>query len=164
MEVFHEHIDEFRKQLEKGSIQKAYKGLMEFIISLRNYLKKKYPDYSISGSIYYGYMDMTYFSIFPKTLKDRKLKIALVFLYEPFRFEVWLAGINKQVQAKFWKLIKESGWNQYRIVPSTQGFDSILEHIAAEEPDFRDVDALTKQIEAETLKFIKNVEGFLAKH
>ena len=130
MELFHEHIDEFRKQLEKGSIQKAYKGLMEYIMSLRNYLKEKYPDYSVSGSIYYGYLDMTYFSIFPKTFKDRKLKIALVFLYEPFRFEVWLAGINKQVQAKYWKLIKENGWHQYRIVPTAQGFDSIIEHIA----------------------------------
>ena len=79
---------------------------------------------------------------------------SLVFLYESFRFEVWLAGINKQVQEKYWKLIKESGWNQYRIVPTTQGFDSIIEHIAVEEPDFRDTDALTNNIEAETLNFM----------
>ena len=30
--------------------------------------------------------------------------------------------------------------------------------------DFSDLDALTKQIEKSTLKFIKDVEGFLSKH
>ena len=31
----------------------------------------RYPDYFISGSIYYGYMDMTYFSLFPEKLKEK---------------------------------------------------------------------------------------------
>jgi hypothetical protein len=64
-------------------------------------------------------MDMTYFSFFPKTLKDRNLKIAIVFLHESFRFEVWLVGFNKQVQQKYWKLFTDSDWNQYPIVSTT---------------------------------------------
>jgi hypothetical protein len=39
MESFHEYINEYRKQLEKGAIQGAYKGLMEYIMSLRTHLK-----------------------------------------------------------------------------------------------------------------------------
>lgn len=70
MESFHEYMKEYRKQLGKGSIQKAYRGLMDYFMDLRTYFKNKYPDYVISGSIYYGYMDMTYFSFFPKTLKQ----------------------------------------------------------------------------------------------
>jgi Family of unknown function (DUF7000) len=97
MESLQENINEYRRQLEKGAIQKAYRGVMEYIMDLRTNLKNKYPDYFVSGSIYYGYMDMTYFSFFPKSLKDRNLKIAIVFLHEPFRFEAWLAGVNKQV-------------------------------------------------------------------
>jgi hypothetical protein len=162
METFHEYTDEYRKQLEKGAIQKAYKGLMEYIMELKTYFKNKYPDYFVSGSLYYGYMDMTYFSFFPESLKQRQLKIAIVFIHEAFRFEVWLAGYNKQVQSKYWKLIKESGWNQYQLVPSTQGADSIIESIVVDHPDFRDLDALTKQIEGATLKFIEDVEGFLS--
>ena len=38
-------------------------------MELRTQLKNKYPDYFVSGSIYYGYMDMTYFSFFPESLK-----------------------------------------------------------------------------------------------
>ena len=161
MESFHENMNEYRKQLEKGAIQEAYKGLMEYIMDLRTHFKNKYPDYFVSGSIYYGYMDMTYFSFFPKSLKLRKLKIAIVFLHETFRFEVWLAGVNKQVQTKYWKLIKESDWNKYHIVSTTKGVDSIIEYVLVDNPDFSDLDTLTKEIESGTLKFIKDVESFL---
>lgn len=164
MEPFHEFVREYRKQLKKGAIQKAYRGLMEYIMALKTHFKNKYPAYLVSGSVYYGYMDMTYFSFFPKSLKDRNLKIAIVFVYDTFRFEVWLAGYNKQVQAKYWKLFKESQWDKYHVVATTQGADSIVEHVLVDNPDFSDLEALTKQIEKGTLKFIKDVESFLAKH
>ncbi len=164
MEPFHDYIAEYKKQLEKRAIQKAYKGLMEYVMDLRTYFKNKYPDYFVSGSIYYGYMDMTYFSFSPKPIKDRDLKIAVVFIHETCRFEGWLAGYNKQVQSKYWKLIKESGWNTYHLVPTTVGADSILEHVLVDNPDFSDLTALTEVIETGTLKFIKNIESFLSAH
>ncbi len=92
------------------------------------------------------------------------MKIAVVFLHKEFRFEVWLAAANKQVQAEYWKLIKDSGWDQYRLVPATQGYDSIIEHVLVANPDFSDLDGLTHQIESGTMNFIKDVEGFLASH
>jgi hypothetical protein len=164
MGSFHENINEYRKQLEKGAIQRAYKGLMEFIMDLRTYFKNKYPEYFVSGSIYYGYMDMTYFSFFPKSLKDRNLKIAIVFIHDTFKFEAWLAGVNKQVQSNYWKLFKESDWNKYHLVPTTKGVDSIIEHTLVDNPDFSDLDTLTKQIESSTLKFIKDIESFFSVH
>ena len=164
MKSFHEYMNEYRKQMEKGDIREAYKGLMEYIMELRLYFKKKNPDYIVSGSIYYGYMDMSYFSFFPESLKLRKLKVAIVFIHETCRFEVWLAGYNKQVQTKYWKLFKESDWNKYRIPSTTKGVDSIIEYILVENPEFSDLDTLTKQIERGTLKFIKDVEDFLSKH
>ena len=164
MKPFHEYMNEYRRQIERGDIKEAYKGLMEYLMELRLYFKKKYPDYIVSGSIYYGYMDMSYFSFFPEALKLRKLKVAIVFIHDTFRFEVWLAGYNKQVQSKYWKLFKESDWNKYDIPSTTKGIDSIVENILVENPDFSDLDTLTKQIERGTLKFIKDVEDFLLKH
>ncbi len=161
MEAFHEYIQEYKKQLGRGVIQKAYKGLMEYMLELRTHFKNRHPDYFVSGSLYFGYMDMTYFSVIPETLKQRNLKIAVVFIHEAVRFEVWLSGYNKQVQEKYWKIIKKSGWDRYRLVPTTAGYDSIIEHTLVETPDFCDLDALTRQIEEETLKFIADVEGFL---
>ena len=161
MESFHEYMNEYRKQIEKGAIKEAYKGLMEYIMDLRTHLKNKYPDYFVSSNIYYGYMDMTYFSFFPESLKRRKLKIAIVFIHDTFRFEVWLAGHNKQIQTKYWTLFKESIWNEYRIPSTTKGVDSIIEYILVDNADFSDLDTLTRQIERGTLNFIKDVENFL---
>ena len=155
-------MHEYRKQLEKGAIKEAYRGLMEYFNALRGYFKKKYPDYFVSGSVYYGYMDMTYFSFFPNSFKRRKLKTAIVFIHETFRFEVWLAGNNRTVQTEYWKLFRERDWKKYHIATPAKGVDAILDHILIDNPDFRDLDALTKQIERGTLKFIKDVETFLA--
>jgi hypothetical protein len=163
MKTLQENMAEFKKQLEKGTIQKAYLGLMEYMMSLKNHFSSKYPDYSTSGSLYSGYMDMTYFSIFPRSLEARDLKIAIVFLYDTFRFEIWLSGKNKRVLAEYWQIISKSKWNKYKIVEPAKGVDSVVEHILADKPDFSDLNALTKQIEQGTLKFIQDIERFLAK-
>ena len=163
MVSFQQSLSEYRRQLEKGIIQSAYRGLMDYIMGLRTHFMKNHPDYTVSGSIYFGYMDMTYFSVISKVVKERKLKIAIVFLHETFRFEAWLSGVNRQVQARYWELIKESDWNKYRIVPPAKGVDSIVESILVSKPDFSDPNALTAQIESAALSFIQDVESFLAR-
>ncbi len=160
MNSLQENMQEFRTLLGKGVVQKAYLGLMQYMMALRTTFEKKYPAHSVTG-LYQGYMDMTYFSITPKTLQDHKLKIALVFNYEAFRFEVWLAAFNKQVQTRYWTLIKESGWNRYPVVPSTKGYDAIIEHPLVDNPDFGNPDALTAAIDAGVLTFTKDIETFL---
>jgi len=162
MPSFHGSMKEYKKQLQKGHIQVAYQGLMAYFGTLRSHFRNKYPEYGVSGSIYYGYMDMTYFPIFPESLKSRGLKIAIVFVHEAFRFEVWLAAKNKRVQTKFWKLFNKNSWNKYPIVSTTKGVDSIVEYILVDDPDFRDLDTLTKQIDNGSVKFINDVEGFLS--
>jgi len=162
--TFEHNMREYKTQLGKGSIQQAYKGLMEYMLRLRAHIQKRLPDCEFPGSVYFGYMDMTYFSVIPPSLKERKLKIALVFLHEAFCFEVWLSGYNRQVQAKYWKMMRDSGWDQYRLVADPLKADSILEHVLIDNPDFGDLEALTSQIEEGTLRFITNVETVLASH
>jgi len=164
MESFKEYMDEYKKQIDRGYIQQAYKGLMEYFRGLKIYFNSHYPEYSPPGSLYQGYMDMTYFPLFPKSLKDKNLKIAVVFNYEAFRFEVWLAGANRKIQAEYWKLFKEIGPSQFRVPATTKGTDSIVEHTLVDRPDFTDLDALTKRIDAGTKYFIKEVENFLSRH
>ena len=162
--MFHEYIAEYKKQMEKGHISEVYRGLTGYMMDLRTYFKNRYPGFSVSGNIYQGYMDMTYFALFPEQLKSRKLKIAVVFLHETVSFEVWLAGYNRQVQAQYWKLFIESGWNEYRIPSSIKGIDSIVEYTLDGNPDFSDTEALTSQIEKGTLNFIQDIESFLSGH
>jgi hypothetical protein len=163
MKSFQELMIEYKKQMEKGDIKAAYKGLMDYIMGLRVYFKKNYPNFAVSGCLYEGYMDMTFFSLVPKSFKLQKLKVVIVFCHDTCRFEVWLSGINKEIQAKYLKLLKDSDMKKYRIPSTTEGVDSILEYVVAETPDFNNLNALTKQIEKGTLTFIKDIEDFLSK-
>ena len=161
---FQQFLNEYRKQLAKGDIKEAYRGLMGYLEDLRLQLGKKYPDYFVSGSVHYGFMDYSYFYFFPKSLKQRKLKIVVLFVHDAFRFEVWLAGYNKRVQAKYWKLLKENNYNKYPMPANTTKADSIMEYVLVDNADFSDLETLTKQIEQRTRCFIEDVEGFLTKH
>lgn len=155
-------MQEYHRQLEKGVIQQAYRGLMQYMLELRSHFEKKFPAYEVPGNLYSGYMDMTYFAVIPGFLKDRKLKTAVVFLHGAFRFEVWLSGYNRQVQAEYWKRINYSNWRKYRLVADPLKADAIIEHVLVEAPDFVDLDALTEKIEHGTIRFIGEVENFLS--
>lgn len=159
-----ESMIEYRKQLGKGYIRDAYRGLMEYIANLRLDLANKHPDYFVSGSINYGFMDYTYFYFFPKSLKKLNLKIVLLFIHDTATFEIWLAGYNKGVQRQYWEVFKESNWNKYHLAPTAKGTDYVVNHTLADNADFGDLDALTIRLERGTLDFIKNVEAFLSKH
>jgi hypothetical protein len=65
---------------------------------------------------------------------------------------------------EYWKMFKESGWDKYRIPSTTKGTDSIIEYTLVDNPDFRDLDMLTIQIERGALDFIHDVEKVLSKH
>jgi hypothetical protein len=56
----------------------AYRGLMEYMMNLRTHFKNNHPDYSLPGTLYYGYMDMTCFPLVTEKLKGKGLKIAIV--------------------------------------------------------------------------------------
>jgi hypothetical protein len=152
-----------RHQLGHGSIQRAYRALISYMANLRTHFRTKYPKYSVSG-LYHSYLDLTYFAYASPALKRRRLKIAIVFNYAPFRFEAWLSGRNRQVLLKHWDLFKNSRWSEYRLVePTATGVDSIVESTLAEETDFTDLDSLTAAIDKNAAKFTRDMEAFLSR-
>ena len=163
MHSIQDDMDGLRRQLQKGSIQKAYRALISFMMDLRTHFVNKYGEPAVSA-VYQGYMDMTYFALFPPALKRRDLKVAIVFNYEAFRFEAWLAARNRKIQRQYWELVKDSPWTDYRIVTPAEGIDSIIECDLANDFDFDDPDALTLKIENGTAAFIDNIERFLSEH
>lgn len=164
MDSFSEDMKEFHAQLRTGEVQRAYRGLMQFMLDLKTRLGKTHPELAVSGGLYPGYMDMTYFAIVTEELKKRNLKIAVVFVYEAFRFEVWLSGVNRQVQAQVWEMIKEQGWEKFRLVDNPKVADAVIEHVLVEDPDFGDLPALTTMIENGIIGFIRDVERFFLEH
>jgi hypothetical protein len=161
MDSMNQLIREYNTQLSIGKIQKAYKGIMTFVAGLRTYLENKYPEYT-TGALYPGYMDMTYFAFTPLDLKNKKLKIAVVYLHEEGRFEVWLGGSNRRIQAEYIDLLKHKNIGSYKLSKVLPGVDSIIEAIVAEQPDFDQAEELKEQIEKKTIAFIDDITSILA--
>ncbi len=156
-------MEELREQLEKGSLQRSYQALISYMMRLRTYFQKTYPEFGVSG-FYQGYFDMTYFALVPPSFKDRGLKVAIVFNYDGFRFEVWLSGRNRKVLRQYWALFKDSQWPEYRVVAPAKGIDSILECDLVTDFDLDNQNALTACIEKATVAFIDDIQRFLAEH
>lgn len=160
MAPLNEYVDAYKLQIEKGDIRRAYRGLMDYLMGLRIHLKNRHPDHSVSG-FYQGYMDMSYFTFTSPTLKNRKLKVAIIFVHDRARFVVWLVGINKQVQKEYWEVLKDCACGEYRVPETTKGILSIVEHVLSDKPDFDDQDTLTTLLEEGMLRFIEDVEYIL---
>ncbi len=160
MHSLREDLEEFRRQLRNGSTQRAYAALLSYMLGLLTHFKNSHPDTAVSG-LYQGYLDMTYFALFPPHLKQRDLKIAIVFNYTAFRFEAWLAASNRQVQRQYWELFRDSRWPDYRVVAPASGVDALVECDLAVDFDLSDPDALTARIEAGTAAFNNDMARFL---
>ncbi|MDO8963711.1 MAG: hypothetical protein Q7W30_04375 [Coriobacteriia bacterium] len=156
-------LRELREQLAKGSIQRAYPAIVGYMSRLRAHFAGTQGERAVSG-LYQGYFDMTYFALFPPTLKSRDLKLAIVFDYEAFGFEVWLAARNRKVQRQYWGLFRDGGWSEYLLVEPAPGIDAIVEHDVASGFELDDPEALTASIELAVETFLGDLERFLEAH
>lgn len=162
MSTIQEDMAEFRRQLESGSIQAAYRALITFMTGLRARYKNEWGEQAVSG-LYQGYLDMTYFALFPASLKPHGLKVAIVFNYNAFRFEAWLSARNRQVQRHYWELFRDYPLTEYRLIAPASGIDSIVESTLADDFDLGDPDGLTERIETRTAAFVADMEQLLSR-
>lgn len=153
------YIKEYHKQLELGNVQKGYKGLIDYIMTLRSHFINKYPEGYVVGSLHQGYMDISYFPFTPLDLNIKKLKFAIVYNHSKSQFEIWLAGQNKQVQKKYWEIIKNKNLTNYSIQPDPQY--AIITKVLVEKPNFNGLDDLTEQIETRSLEFGNDIINLL---
>ncbi len=160
MQTLNESVREYTAQLQLGQIQKAYKGIMTFMSGLKTYLEGQHPDFSATG-LYFGYMDMTYFAFTPPELKQRSVKIAIVYLHEKNRFEVWLGGANRRVQAETIELLKGKDIDGLVLSEVKPGVDSIIEMQLVQKPDFDHPEELMSAIESQVVEFIMKVKELL---
>ena len=155
-----EDLQAFREAIEKGSIPRAYRELLSYMTSLRSHFQRKLGDDAVSG-IYQGRMDFTFFALFPSTLRERGLKVPILFHYDVFRFEVWLAARNRKIQREHWERVKDGKWPGCRLVAPGPGVDSILERDLAPGSSLANPQALTTKIEKGVTAFVGSIDRFL---
>jgi len=160
MENLNKYVSIYKEQLNKGDILIAYNELVKFVMKLRTvFIKNLCDQYTFTG-ILHGYMDYTYFYYSNDLLKSKNLKLGLVLNHLEMRFEVWLLGNTKPIQKKYWELLKRTKWNKDKTVMPKY---SILEAPLVENPDFNNLNALTKEIENGMIKVSDDILGYLKK-
>lgn len=154
-------IEEFRRLMARGQVQRAYRAILSYMTRLRAHFQNNLADCSASD-LYRGCMDVTHFAVFTSLLKQHHLKVAVVFNYEAFGFEAWLVGRNQKVQRQYWELFKSRPWPKYRVSTPATGIFSILECDLATNLDLDEPDALTSSIATAAVAFINDIERFLS--
>lgn len=155
-------IDIYTSLLQHGEIQMAYRGIMDFMSKLRSDFVRNYPHYEASGSLYQGYMDMTYFSVNTAQLKDRGLKIAIVYLHEKKVFEVWLSARNRSIMKKIRAQIEDLHLDGTRTFHDEANEDAVIESVLSASPNFDNQDELLEILGRGIDKFAAAVGKALA--
>ena len=160
MHSLNEAIREYTFQLQRGQIQIAYKGIMTFMSAMKSFLENRHPDFAASG-LYFGYMDMTYFAFTPPELKQRNLKIAIVYLHAENRFDAWLGGVNRKVQGEFVEFFRGKDIGDLILSEVKPGVDSIVEMGLVQKPDFDHQEELMLSIESQLVAFTEKINNLL---
>ncbi len=150
-------------QLDKGGVPRAYGSIMGYMSQLRSHFAARDGDRAVSA-LYQGVFDMTYFALFPPSLKSRGLKLAVVFDYESFAFEVWLAARNRSLQRQYWELLRNRGWSAGRLIEPAAGIDAIVVRHVAEASELQAPEALTSRVEAAARELLGDLTSFLDIH
>lgn len=156
-----DEISIYQQQLKEGHIQKAYRGVFLFLSRLKVDLDRSHSDFHTSA-LYSGYMDMSYFACTPQILKEKQLKIAVVYLHEEGRFEAWLSAGNRKIQAEYVTLLSRGDLHGNELSLSAPGADSILSRILESAPDFDAPQQLSELLEERLLQFIEDVTSILS--
>lgn len=156
MKTLNELICDYTNHLQQGEMQLAYMGIFEFIGKLRAEFIKIHPHYDVSG-IYQGYMDMSYFSFSTKSLKDKGLKIAIVYLHEKGDFEVWLSARNRYIAKSFASILNSNIKGDIKVFHDINNPDAVIECILTLTPNFEDQSSLIDIVNQGVEKFVTTI-------
>lgn len=111
--------------------------------------------------MYQGHMDVTFFSFKTEQLKNKGLKIAIVYLHEKGAFEVWLSARNRGIAKKYEFLQARDTAAGLIIFHDEANQDAIIECTLSSTPDFEDPDSLSDLIDRGVKKFVEAVSSRL---
>ncbi len=122
---------------------------------IRNYTK-----YDVGG-IYQGYMDMSYFSLSTNFLKDKGLKIAVVYQHDKGEFEVWLSARNREISKRIEPFVNNIILDDFTVFHDDNNLDAIIECTLTSSPNFDNQSELMREIEQGVERFVTSVQSVL---
>ena len=88
-------LEEFRALLQTTGLQRAHGEFVRMFRWLRAELERQMPDFRFQNAVSGSAIDYAYFTFSDEALRQKGLKLAVVFEPGSFRLEVWLCGVNR---------------------------------------------------------------------
>lgn len=151
-------IQEYKKLIQTTNLQKGYQEQTKLFQSLRTYLQKEFKEYTFAGDIVENNMDYAYFHFTNNELKDKGLKIVIVFVYKKFEYQIWLSGYNRKVQNKYFEKLKKIN-HKYTITSDANKTDFILKYTLTSH--YKNQNDLFYKINKKTQNFINNISKLI---
>ena len=163
MGSLNQKIEAYSDLVRQGDLQAAYRGIMDFMSQLRTAFAARDSALEVGGSIYQGYMDMTYFSLNTEMLKEKGLKIAVVYLHDKNAFEAWLSARNRTILSDYKAIFADAILDEVEVFHDETNPDAALECLLAGSPDFDHQEKLIAELISGTEAFVAAVQRIIAK-
>jgi len=147
----------YKVLLQTTELEKSYQEFISLFRFVRVELEKEMPDYKFQGSIIENGMDYSYFQFSNEHLKNKGLKIAVVFVHRSFQFEVWVSGYNRKYQNQYYDIIKNKEC-VFELCNNPNRNDYILKLPLSKEIDLSDGESVVNQIKTASLKLVEFIK------
>lgn len=151
-------LETYRQLIQTTSLADGYGEFVRLFRFLRVQMEKEMPQFQFQGNIAENAMDYSYFQFTSRALKSQGLKIAVVFIHRPFQLEVWLSGVNRSSQ-KRWFPVLAAGDCPFARTENPERSDYILRAPLPEDWNLADGDGTVSALKQKALALIAWSEG-----
>ena len=151
-------LDTYRQLVQTTSLADSYGEFVRLFRFLWVQMEKEMPQFQFQGNIVENAMDYSYFQFTSQELKSRGLKIAVVFLHRQFRLEVWLSGVNRSSQKRWFPVLAAEDCPFLR-TENPERSDYILRSLLPDGWNLADGDGTVSMLKQKALELIAWSEG-----
>ncbi len=160
MHTSNQRVMKYHQLINDENLEQAYRIIMTTMSQLKVAWDTRYPEMP-SGSLYQGFLDMTFISVKPAGLSELDLKVSMVYLHQSNTFEGWLVARNRKVQSVIHKNLHHRPLGKYSLTVLEPGVDAIIATSLIRHPDFDDPASLIEEIIKNTLNFISDMQNLV---
>lgn len=120
-----ECIESYSRAVAGGEMPRAYRGILTALSQFQSAWEQAHPEDS-TGSLYQGYLDMSFLAVTPRDLAAKRLKISLVYLHAEGVFTLWLTAGNRAIQKRVSQALRAVPLKGYALTVLEPGVDAVI--------------------------------------
>lgn len=155
-------IEDYTRAVSAGGFPRAYRGILAALTAFQTAWKQSHPA-DAAGALYPGYLDMSFVSFAPESLRQKRLKISLVYLHAEGVFNLWLAAGNRAIQAETSAALRGKQIGPYELSVLKPGVDAIIALDLPKPYAFDDPQRLTQSLMRAAEAFAADMVALLGK-